>query len=434
MELLSSDRCRSHSGHHHSHQLDQAYATSYRGHGQQQQQPAVPSAAKRLGRTPSSPSVFFSKVKERIREKVYETSTEWPHMAAIVQERRQRAADAFEARMSIRRQKTVHAGPVINDADGGEDHRVGGRRGRVKSDQQPQHHKASPCSSCGSGCSGSSFDRERAKSAFRRRSISEDTYNRQPPGGTQRPEDRGGVVCSNDELRAMAFEHKLRRSPVAVKHPETGSSSLECCRESNVSCDSLSNNSASSNPKLAMFRDGCQFPSTNSRDAPLPPVFPHSVSSTIQQHRDAGGGNASAGTGCRVSLTVTAAEDDDDRGTADARRQPADVACDGETRRRDSVVIREIVFDEHGQTWDIYGAEFDPEILGQAIQSHLEKIMRKNLVVDEARVIDASESMLRLRGDPANDCRPMCSNGERETTQRALGFFLRYLCSVARRK
>lgn len=227
---LSSDRCRSHSGHH-SHQLDQGSATaSYRGHGPQQ--PAAPSAAKRLGRTPSSPSVFFSKVKERIREKVYETSTEWPHMAAIVQERRQRAADAFEARMSIRRQKTIHAAtrPVIDadgGGDGGEDHRGGGGGRRPTS--KSQHHKASPCSSCGSGCSGSSFDRERAKSAFRRRSISEDTYNRQPPGSsTQRPEDRGGVVCSNDELRAMAFEHKLRRlTPRYIHSPGRHNGALE---------------------------------------------------------------------------------------------------------------------------------------------------------------------------------------------------------------
>jgi len=38
--------------------------------------------------------------------------------------------------------------------------------------------------------------------------------------------------------------------------------------------------------------------------------------------------------------------------------------------------VHEVEFDEHGQTWDVYGAEFDPEILGQAIQAHLEHIMR----------------------------------------------------------
>lgn len=30
--------------------------------------------------------------------------------------------------------------------------------------------------------------------------------------------------------------------------------------------------------------------------------------------------------------------------------------------------VRDVIYDEHGQTWDVYGADFDPEILGQAIQ------------------------------------------------------------------
>jgi len=41
-----------------------------------------------------------------------------------------------------------------------------------------------------------------------------------------------------------------------------------------------------------------------------------------------------------------------------------------------SPAVHEVQFDEHGQTWDVYGAEFDPEILGQAIQTHLERIMK----------------------------------------------------------
>lgn len=39
----------------------------------------------------------------------------------------------------------------------------------------------------------------------------------------------------------------------------------------------------------------------------------------------------------------------------------------------------EIIFDEYGQTWDVYGAEFDPEILGSAIQRHLDRLMNKTI-------------------------------------------------------
>jgi len=40
-----------------------------------------------------------------------------------------------------------------------------------------------------------------------------------------------------------------------------------------------------------------------------------------------------------------------------------------------SSTVHDVEFDEHGQTWDVYGAEFDPEILGQAIQAHLEHMI-----------------------------------------------------------
>ena len=37
--------------------------------------------------------------------------------------------------------------------------------------------------------------------------------------------------------------------------------------------------------------------------------------------------------------------------------------------------LPEVTYDEHGQTWDVYGAQFDPEVLGDAIVKHLEKLM-----------------------------------------------------------
>lgn len=198
--------------------------------------------SKRLGRTPSSPSVLLSKVKERIREKVFETSAEWPHMAAIVQERRQRAADAFEARMSLRRMHHVMTSePEQNDVTifhQQQQHRM--RRVRIRSD--PAHHRrtsssGSSCSSSygggggggavggfggsgsgvgvggGGGGGSSSFDRDGARVAFRRRSISDDTFNQQrrTSCSSSRSSERGGIVCSDDDLRAIVYEHRLRR-------------------------------------------------------------------------------------------------------------------------------------------------------------------------------------------------------------------------------
>jgi len=33
------------------------------------------------------------------------------------------------------------------------------------------------------------------------------------------------------------------------------------------------------------------------------------------------------------------------------------------------------VYDTDGRTWDVYGAQLDPEVLGDAIQRHLQSIM-----------------------------------------------------------
>ena len=38
---------------------------------------------------------------------------------------------------------------------------------------------------------------------------------------------------------------------------------------------------------------------------------------------------------------------------------------------------REVSYDDQGQTWEIYGADQDPNALGQAIESHLEKMMQR---------------------------------------------------------
>jgi len=77
----------------------------------------------------------------------------------------------------------------------------------------------------------SSFDKVAARLAFRRRSISENTYDRFPPqllrhnvddeactSFAEDPSKRAvGVVCSNEDLKAIVHRHKRRQSPTASK-------------------------------------------------------------------------------------------------------------------------------------------------------------------------------------------------------------------------
>ena len=55
----------------------------------------------------------------------------------------------------------------------------------------------------------------------------------------------------------------------------------------------------------------------------------------------------------------------------------SDNVAETSTAKPTTSTVPDVVYDEHGQTWDVYGAEFDPDILGQAIQSYLEKIMAR---------------------------------------------------------
>jgi hypothetical protein len=99
--------------------------------------------------------------------------------------------------------------------------------------------------------------------------------------------------------------------------------------------------------------------------------------------------------------------------------------------------VREVVFDEHGQTWDVYGAEFDPEILGNAIQTHLEHIMRghglRTTGVRGARELSGMSRVEESDTDTAaseteSHCPARPSGAESHRFSR---LFLRHLCVSA---
>ena len=76
--------------------------------------------------------------------------------------------------------------------------------------------------------------------------------------------------------------------------------------------------------------------------------------------------------------------------------------------------VPDVVYDEHGQTWDVYGAEFDPVILGQAIQSYLEKIMARRAMarrrLDEQRRLSV-EKFTVVEAGSADDPGCLGNNG-----------------------
>ena len=193
-----------------------------------------------LGRTPSSPSILLSKVKDRIRERVI--GVEWPIMAAaVLQEKRQKAAQAFEARLqtmvrqSFDMQVDRAGGDIDTDCKSPTNESVSGSIGSGQHDTFP---------SSGARLS-KSRDREDARVAFRRRSVSADAIEipiiylnslRKPKikrdsvgscnsngmefGGDGSIADNssggGGVVCSISDLRDIIYRRKSDKKPKSL--------------------------------------------------------------------------------------------------------------------------------------------------------------------------------------------------------------------------
>lgn len=333
-----------------------------------------------LGRTPSTPSVLLSKVKERIREKVFQTSTEWPHAAAIIHEKRQRAVESYEARLSRKKSGEVEIEQIPM-----KDLHSKRKRGRMRSDPIPVVVATSSkesddfCPECENPQASSSGSREgpqAARLAFRRRSISEDTYDRplvQHPAATAayRNSSDSGVVCSSVDLKAMKSDFNKRRSPRPSKQDlRTLSVDNSRLQDSQISMESVSSgySAQSSNLSVGKYEGG--------DDEGLTSDTHSEISTQIRTPHPRIIGDGGQNVTLQSSTLLYGSLDESSPGTSEEPLRP----------------IPEIVFDAQGQTWDVYGAEFDPEVLGEAIQRHLVKLM---LSKSESVDSEASEKLCK---------------------------------------
>ncbi|XP_027709229.1 G protein-regulated inducer of neurite outgrowth 3 [Vombatus ursinus] len=54
------------------------------------------------------------------------------------------------------------------------------------------------------------------------------------------------------------------------------------------------------------------------------------------------------------------------------------LGSDGKLQFKQSKQVRDVIWDEQGMTWEVYGASLDPESLGIAIQNHLQRQIREH--------------------------------------------------------
>lgn len=66
------------------------------------------------------------------------------------------------------------------------------------------------------------------------------------------------------------------------------------------------------------------------------------------------------------------------------------LGADSRLQLKQSRRVRDVVWDEQGMTWEVYGASLDPESLGVAIQNHLQRQIREH-----EKLIKAQSSQTR---------------------------------------
>jgi hypothetical protein len=379
--------------------------------------------------------MILNRVKDRIREKVFQTSTEWPYAAAIIQERRQRSVDAFEARVAKSR-KSLEKEDIEIEQVPLRDLNDKKKRTRMQSEPIPALVLTQSDSDI---CPA-----DVARLAFRRRSISEDTYDRRPclpKVKLDQPDNKAGIICSNEDLQAIVGKKK---SPQPQKR-----SSLEPQVSLESSSSTYSSRSARSSRAFSMEADLspsdrvdlCALRGTESEDLgsslniPGPSglyscQYPEVLRDTrpkdkrVSRSESLQSGNSintllnTSPRGSKASITLSDRKCSDRSDYTDkcSGRGINIIQSDDSDNDDDDQpnVVPEVVFDEFGQTWDVYGAEFDPEAVGDAIQRHLVKLMQRKSEDTESEQSNHAEDNSKPRENVSFWLKFLCLFNTRE--------------------
>ncbi|CAN0059786.1 unnamed protein product [Bubo scandiacus] len=101
------------------------------------------------------------------------------------------------------------------------------------------------------------------------------------------------------------------------------------------------------------------------------------------------------------------------------KKQPT-LAMEAKVQVKQSKHVRDVVWDEQGMTWEVYGASLDPESLGIAIQNHLQRQIREHEKLIRAQnsqtrksISSDTSSSKKLKGRQHNVFQSMLQNFRR---------------------
>ncbi|EMP29351.1 G protein-regulated inducer of neurite outgrowth 3 [Chelonia mydas] len=102
------------------------------------------------------------------------------------------------------------------------------------------------------------------------------------------------------------------------------------------------------------------------------------------------------------------------------KKKKPTVATEAKVQVQQSKHVRDVVWDEQGMTWEVYGASLDPESLGIAIQNHLqrqirehEKLIKAQSTQNRKSISSDTSSNKKLKGRQHNVFQSMLQNFRR---------------------
>ncbi|XP_060103043.1 G protein-regulated inducer of neurite outgrowth 3 [Heteronotia binoei] len=102
------------------------------------------------------------------------------------------------------------------------------------------------------------------------------------------------------------------------------------------------------------------------------------------------------------------------------KKEPRPAATEAKVQLKQSKRVRDVVWDEQGMTWEVYGASLDPESLGIAIQNHLqrqirehEKLMKSQSAQNRKSISSDTSSNKKLKGRQHSVFQSMLQNFRR---------------------
>lgn len=189
-----------------------------------------------------------------------------------------------------------------------------------------------------------------------------------------KPKEAGAALCNIQPVYQINIEHsepKKQAAKTATAEtpslrsgmpPETAVVPVPGCADSNTAAQAL--------PKTTTTTTTAPTTTAPTTTAPAAPAANTTSKSELTKNRDVSAKEKSKEAGSKAQSKET------NSGKKKVEPERSDKE-DDQSRKQKGKSIHDVVWDEQGMTWEVYGASVDPESLGFAIQSHLQSKIKE---------------------------------------------------------